>query len=164
MASLCSHPGRLAGTSTRDARMTPVFAVVGHPNKGKSSIVSTIAQKDNIAISPRSGTTQDTQHIRHFYRRGRLCPGGYTGISTPVPSAGLVAGTCSIGGQAPRRGPAIHCRSAMPATVPGRSHVAQADHGRVRPYFMSWMAHALTAPNTKPRWKYCAGRARPAWH
>jgi GTPase Era involved in 16S rRNA processing len=43
--------------------MTPVFAVVGHPNKGKSSIVSTIAQNDNIAISPRSGTTQETQHI-----------------------------------------------------------------------------------------------------
>ena len=43
--------------------MTPVFAVVGHPNKGKSSIVSTIAQNDNIAISPRSGTTHDTQQI-----------------------------------------------------------------------------------------------------
>ena len=28
--------------------MTPVFAVVGHPNKGKSSIVSTIAQNDNM--------------------------------------------------------------------------------------------------------------------
>ena len=26
--------------------MTPEFAVVGHPNKGKSSIVSTIAQND----------------------------------------------------------------------------------------------------------------------
>jgi GTPase Era involved in 16S rRNA processing len=42
--------------------MTPVFAVVGHPNKGKSSIVSTIAQNDDIAISPRSGTTRETQH------------------------------------------------------------------------------------------------------
>ena len=41
--------------------MTPVFAVVGHPNKGKSSIVSTIAQNDAIVISPRSGTTRDTQ-------------------------------------------------------------------------------------------------------
>ena len=38
--------------------MTPAFAVVGHPNKGKSSIVSTIAQNDAIAISPRSGTTR----------------------------------------------------------------------------------------------------------
>ncbi len=40
--------------------MKPVFAVVGHPNKGKSSIVSTIAQNDSIAISPRSGTTRST--------------------------------------------------------------------------------------------------------
>lgn len=41
--------------------MKPVFAVVGHPNKGKSSIVSTIAQNDSIAISPQSGTTRSTQ-------------------------------------------------------------------------------------------------------
>lgn len=40
--------------------MKPVFAVVGHPNKGKSSIVSTIAQNDSIAISPQSGTTRAT--------------------------------------------------------------------------------------------------------
>ncbi len=36
---------------------TPVFAVVGHPNKGKSSIVATLARDDRLAISPRSGTT-----------------------------------------------------------------------------------------------------------
>lgn len=41
--------------------MKPVFAVVGHPNKGKSSIVSTIAQNDSISISPQSGTTHNTQ-------------------------------------------------------------------------------------------------------
>jgi hypothetical protein len=41
-------------TRTTDA---PVFAVVGHPNKGKSSIVATLARDDRIAISPRSGTT-----------------------------------------------------------------------------------------------------------
>ena len=35
----------------------PAFAVVGHPNKGKSSIVATLARDDRIAISPRSGTT-----------------------------------------------------------------------------------------------------------
>ncbi|MFT5521407.1 MAG: GTPase Era involved in 16S rRNA processing [Enterobacterales bacterium] len=33
------------------------FAVVGHPNKGKSSIVSTLSQNDSIEISGRSGTT-----------------------------------------------------------------------------------------------------------
>jgi len=33
------------------------FAVVGHPNKGKSSIVSTLSHNDSIQISTRSGTT-----------------------------------------------------------------------------------------------------------
>ncbi len=58
--------------------MTPVFAVVGHPNKGKSSIVSTIAQNDDIAISPRSGTTRDTE--RYDISIGTA---GYTLVDTP---------------------------------------------------------------------------------
>ena len=37
--------------------ITPRFAVVGHPNKGKSSIVSTLSHNDAILISRRSGTT-----------------------------------------------------------------------------------------------------------
>ncbi len=36
---------------------TPVFAVVGHPNKGKSSVVSTLAHDDSVAIAARAGTT-----------------------------------------------------------------------------------------------------------
>ncbi|MFK7863889.1 MAG: DUF3482 domain-containing protein [Pseudohongiellaceae bacterium] len=52
--------------------MNPEFAVVGHPNKGKSSIVSTLAQNDSVAISTRSGTTKQCQEInitigRHSY-------------------------------------------------------------------------------------------------
>ena len=35
----------------------PAFAVVGHPNKGKSSIVATLAQDDSVQISAISGTT-----------------------------------------------------------------------------------------------------------
>ncbi|MFT5484746.1 MAG: hypothetical protein ACI9GW_003414 [Halieaceae bacterium] len=58
--------------------MTPVFAVVGHPNKGKSSIVSTIAQNDAIAISPRSGTTRDTQRYDILIGAAR-----YTLVDTP---------------------------------------------------------------------------------
>ncbi len=34
-----------------------MFAVVGHPNKGKSSVVSTLTEDDSIAISRQSGTT-----------------------------------------------------------------------------------------------------------
>jgi GTPase Era involved in 16S rRNA processing/ribosomal protein L31E len=35
----------------------PRFAVVGHPNKGKSSIVSTLAMDESVEISDRPGTT-----------------------------------------------------------------------------------------------------------
>ncbi len=38
--------------------MIPTFAVVGHPNKGKSSIVATLAEDDRLAISPTPGTTR----------------------------------------------------------------------------------------------------------
>ncbi len=37
--------------------MHPKFAVVGHPNKGKSTIVANLAMDDSIAISPLPGTT-----------------------------------------------------------------------------------------------------------
>ena len=43
-------------------KLVPQFAVVGHPNKGKSSIVSTLSHDDNIAISGRSGTTEVATH------------------------------------------------------------------------------------------------------
>lgn len=39
----------------------PVFAIVGHPNKGKSSIVSTLSQDESVAISPIPGTTLDNR-------------------------------------------------------------------------------------------------------
>lgn len=43
--------------------MIPAFAVVGHPNKGKSSIVSTLARDDSLAISAQSGTTDSVQKL-----------------------------------------------------------------------------------------------------
>ena len=42
----------------------PSFAVVGHPNKGKSSIVSTLARDDSIHISQQSGTTTDSDSYK----------------------------------------------------------------------------------------------------
>lgn len=40
---------------------SPVFAVVGHPNKGKSSIVSTLTRQDAVKVSEISGTTTQAQ-------------------------------------------------------------------------------------------------------
>ena len=39
-------------------RPIPRFAIVGHPNKGKSSLVATLSQDDSVAISALSGTTR----------------------------------------------------------------------------------------------------------
>lgn len=58
--------------------MKPLFAVVGHPNKGKSSIVATLAQNDSVAISTQSGTTTRCQHIDV-----NIGKAGYTLIDTP---------------------------------------------------------------------------------
>jgi hypothetical protein len=57
----------------------PVFVVVGHPNKGKSSIVATLAQDDSVEIAPDPGTTT---HSRRFPMRvdGRVL---YTLVDTP---------------------------------------------------------------------------------
>lgn len=37
----------------------PQFAVVGHPNKGKSSIVATLSRDDSVRIEAESGTTRE---------------------------------------------------------------------------------------------------------
>jgi len=41
----------------------PVFAIVGHPNKGKSSMVAALTQNDQVQISPISGTTRVSQRF-----------------------------------------------------------------------------------------------------
>ncbi|MGE0087213.1 MAG: GTPase/DUF3482 domain-containing protein [Desulfococcaceae bacterium] len=38
-------------------RNVPEFAIVGHPNEGKSSVVSTLAEDDSVRVSPTPGET-----------------------------------------------------------------------------------------------------------
>ena len=47
---------------------TPTFAIVGHPNKGKSSLVATLARDASIRIGPEPGTTV---YAREFPMRVR---------------------------------------------------------------------------------------------
>ena len=42
-------------------RSIPEFAVVGHPNEGKSSVLSTLAEDDSVRISPMPGETKECQ-------------------------------------------------------------------------------------------------------
>jgi Domain of unknown function (DUF3482)/50S ribosome-binding GTPase len=39
----------------------PEFAVVGHPNEGKSSVLSTLSEDDSVRISPMPGETRECQ-------------------------------------------------------------------------------------------------------
>ncbi|MFO7840011.1 MAG: GTPase/DUF3482 domain-containing protein [Desulfosalsimonadaceae bacterium] len=40
------------------AENIPVFAILGHPNEGKSSVVATLAEDDSVRISPTPGETR----------------------------------------------------------------------------------------------------------
>lgn len=39
----------------------PTFAIIGHPNEGKSSVLSTLAEDDSVRISPIPGETTEVQ-------------------------------------------------------------------------------------------------------
>ncbi len=42
-------------------KKVPEFAVIGHPNEGKSSVLSTLAEDDSVRISPMPGETRECQ-------------------------------------------------------------------------------------------------------
>jgi hypothetical protein len=44
-------------TEQREHENVPAFAVLGHPNKGKSSLVAALAQDERVRIAPDPGTT-----------------------------------------------------------------------------------------------------------
>ena len=48
--------------TARDEKL-PEFAVVGRPNKGKSSIVATLARDDSVRIAARAGSTRSTRRF-----------------------------------------------------------------------------------------------------
>lgn len=41
----------------RNTHPIPVFAIIGHPNEGKSSVLSTLAEDDSVRVSPIPGET-----------------------------------------------------------------------------------------------------------
>ncbi|MFO7862252.1 MAG: GTPase/DUF3482 domain-containing protein [Desulfosalsimonas sp.] len=44
----------------------PVFAVLGHPNEGKSSVVATLAENDAVPVSPTPGETRECRDYPVF--------------------------------------------------------------------------------------------------
>lgn len=57
----------------------PRFAVVGHPNKGKSSIVATLAADDAVRVAPEPGTTTRSREFPMSVDGSTL----YTLVDTP---------------------------------------------------------------------------------
>ncbi len=45
------------------AASVPIFAIIGHPNEGKSSVLSTLAEDDTVRISPIPGETTEVQNF-----------------------------------------------------------------------------------------------------
>ena len=62
-----------------DAIATPTFAVVGHPNKGKSSIVATLTENQRVDIGATPGTTYKADHFEFVAGNQVL----YTLVDTP---------------------------------------------------------------------------------
>jgi GTPase Era involved in 16S rRNA processing len=140
----------------------PRFAIVGHPNKGKSSIVATLAEDDSVRISPLPGTTVDA---RSFPMRvdGSVL---YELIDTP----GFQRARETL---AWLRAHALGAE-ARPAVL-AEFVSAHRDDARFRDECelrrRSWRcdstwstARTRMAGSTRPKWKCCAGPAGPAWH
>jgi len=51
----------LSGLEKTVDDMVPEFAIVGHPNEGKSAVVSTLAEDDNVRVTPYPGETVECQ-------------------------------------------------------------------------------------------------------
>lgn len=73
----------------------PAFAVVGHPNKGKSSIVSTLAHNDQIHISNRSGTTQKADIFSVKTTNGRYDLIDTPGFQRPIKTLAWLNNNCT---------------------------------------------------------------------
>src|SRR5690606_725593 len=70
LARLCQPPATgVAGGSAMSP--PPHLCVVGHPNRGKSSLVATLTENDAVRIGPESGTTTRADHF-DFVLQGRV--------------------------------------------------------------------------------------------
>ena len=89
----------------------PRFAIVGHPNKGKSSIVATLAEDDAVAISPHPGHHHAGAHVPDATRRqGSLRAHRHTGLSARARSARVARSARPWRGRTRRRRRANSCK------------------------------------------------------
>ena len=142
--------------------MTPIFAVVGHPNKGKSSIGATLAQDDSVAISAESGTTRKNQSLDVQVGNSH-----YTLVDTP-------------GFQRPTR--ALnwlqdHANTAEKRQDAVQQFVVDADCAKQFPDEVELLTPIINGAailyvvdgsrpmgrSTRLKWRFCAGPVRPVW-
>ena len=136
----------------------PVFAVLGHPNEGKSSVVSTLIEDDQIPISQVPGETSRSR--------------SYT---VKIDGRPIIRFVDTPGFQVPRQ------TLAWLREHPGPDCLDRfiSDH-RTDPFFsdecellspvakgrassMWWTGPGRCGRMTWPRWRSCASRAGPGW-
>ena len=145
----------------------PKFAVVGHPNKGKSSIVATLAHNDSIAISDVSGTTQSAQSYPYTLENTVL----YELIDTPgfQRPRQVLSWLEKYANNAAERSIAVRKfteEHKSTAKETGRFNdeielLTPILNGAV--IITSLMALSPILPSTKPKCLYCNGQDNPAW-
>ena len=141
----------------------PVFVVVGHPNKGKSSIVSTLAQDDRVEIAPDPGTTTHsrcfpmrvdgrvlyTLSIRRGFSDRATCCVGYSSMR---PRLSIIPPSCSA------LSSSMQAPASMTLSV-GCCNLLSLAAG----FCMSLMARCRLGANTSQRWRFSAGLVAPVW-
>ena len=65
--------------------MIPEFAIMGHPNEGKSSVLSTLAEDDSVRVSTQPGETRECRTFPvaidgEIISMGQITPGGTGGV------------------------------------------------------------------------------------
>ena len=141
----------------------PTFAVVGHPNKGKSSIASTLAHDDSVKIAAEPGTTLV---CRRFPMRvdGRV---QYTLVDTP----GFQRARRALAWMRERETTAAEHRAVVQDFVEVHRGTGSLDdevelltpvlEGAGILYVVD--GSLPCGPESKRRWRSCAGPASPAW-
>jgi hypothetical protein len=83
------------------------FVVTGRPNKGKSSLVAALARRDEVAISPQSGTTRRSERFDFVAGDERLALVDTPGIQRPSKVLAWLQQRAAASGSGADRRPAL---------------------------------------------------------
>ena len=138
----------------------PEFVIAGHPNEGKSSVLSTLAEDDSVRISPIPGETRECRTFPVLIDGSEII----RFIDTPGfqnPRRTLQWMQSYIGPDHEMIPSFIEAHSADPAFRDDCELLAQW-HMRQALYLL-WTVHVPFGQMTGLRWRYSGLRESPAW-